>query len=654
MKRLWLGLLLIAAASSVLLISDWKQRRAAPGSVPHVAIFQHASQGIIDDGVRGMIDALAEKGFVESSTIEISRFNAENDVPTANAIAKEITTGPYDLILTATTLSLQTVANANAGVKKQHVFGLVSDPAGTGVGISRENPLDHPPYLTGLGTMQPVRETLELARQVFPALKRVGVAWNPAESNSEANVLIARDVCEELGIELLEANVENSSVVFEATGSLVSRGAEAIWVGGDVTVIVAIDSVVAAAKRGHIPVFTSIPGNVEKGAIFDIGANYYEVGRLTGTLAADVLKGTDPATIPVRNVVPEKLFVNTAALDGLRNPWRFPEDVVARADAVTDASGTHAKKKAVTAAPPLPKTWQLQLIEFNNVIDVEECEEGILAGLEEAQLVEGRDYNLKIRNAQGDMATVNSLADAAISEGADLLLTLSTPTLQAAIQRSQGRVPVVFTYVASAIAAGAGTSNEDHLPYVTGVPFVSANAEMIEMIKRVMGSVRRIGTLYVPAESNMVFTKEDLEAVAAKSGIELVSVGVATSTDIPDAALALMSRDIDALCQIGGNMTASAFGGIAQAARRARLPVFAFQKVQAEQGAAVVLARDYYDAGREAAHMASRVMRGEDPGSMPFEPTTTLSLIVNLPAAKAAGLTIPADVLSEAATVIKE
>ena len=653
MKRMWLGLLLIAAASSVLLISDWNQRRADKGAVPRIAIFQHASQGIIDDGVRGMIDALAEKRLVHPDTIEISRFNAENDLPTANAIAKEVTTGPYDLILTATTLTLQTVANANASTKKPHVFGLVSDPPGAGVGISRVDPLGHPAYLTGLGTMQPVRETLTLAREVYPSLKTVGVAWNPAESNSEANVVLAREVCDELGIELLEANVENSSAVFEATNSLISRGAEAIWVGGDVTVIVAIDSVVAAAKRGRIPVFTSIPGNAEKGAIFDVGANYYEVGRLTGALAADVLLGTDPATIPVRNVVPEKLFVNTAALEGLDKPWRFPKDVLARADSVTDASGTRVKEQAA-AAPPLPKTWQLQLIEFNNVVDVEESEEGILAGLKEAQLVEGRDYTLKIRNAQGDMATVNSLADAAISEGADLLLTLSTPTLQAAIQRSQGRVPIVFTYVASAIAAGAGTSNEDHLPYVTGVPFVSANAEMVDMIKRVMGPVRRIGTLYVPAESNMVFTKDDLEAVAAQAGIELVSVGVAVSSDIPDAALALMSRDIDALCQIGGNMTAAAFGGIARAAQQAGIPVFAFQKVQAEEGAAVVLGRDYYDAGREAALMAARVMRGDDPGSIPFEPTTALSLIINLPAAEAAGLTLPPDVLAEAARVIKD
>ncbi len=49
---------------------------------------------------------------------KIRRFNAENDLPTANAIAKQITNGEFDLLLTASTLSLQTVANANQAAKQ--------------------------------------------------------------------------------------------------------------------------------------------------------------------------------------------------------------------------------------------------------------------------------------------------------------------------------------------------------------------------------------------------------------------------------------------------------------------------------------------------------------------------------------------------------
>ena len=66
------------------------------------------------------------------------------------------------------------------------------------------------------------------------------------------------------------------------------------------------------------------------------------------------------------------------------------------------------------------------------------------------------------------MATINTLVDAALAEKSDLLLTFSTPVLQVALQRARG-IPIVFNYLASPQAAGAGRSDTDHLPNVTGV-----------------------------------------------------------------------------------------------------------------------------------------------------------------------------------------
>jgi ABC-type uncharacterized transport system substrate-binding protein len=965
MKRLSLGIVLIVLTSSILLVSDWSRRKPTAARIPHVAVMQQASQAVLDEGVQGMIDGLAESGFVDEKTIVIKRYNAENDVPTSNAIAKEITGGQFDLVLTASTLSMQAVANAIEAGKTIQVFGLVSDPFSAGVGINLENPLDHPRNLVGIGTMQPVAEAFRLAKTLFPGLETVGVVWNPAESNSEANTLIAKDICQNLGIKLLEANVDSSSGVFEAASSLVARGAQALWVGGDLTVIVAIDSVIGAARKGRIPVFTNIPPNAKRGALFDLGANYYEVGRLTGELAAEILRGADPAKIPVENVVPEKLVINKLALDGLKDPWRLPKDVLIHADVVIDETGVHEKSIAAVPKPPagrvfriglvyfapepgaeacmeglfnglrdlgfvegknlevhrahaqgeivniptilqnfdsqkldliismttpcltaacsvvrntpvvftyvydpiaagagksftehlpnvtgvgsfppiddmidvikklvpnvrsvgtlynsseansrkvisvartlfrkqgikleevtvtttnevfqaaqalgtrkidalwitgdntalqafegiakvaadlrlpliindpeftergalvavgigwyqtgfaaskvvarvllgespaeipfenvavkqvvlnqevarnlgtpfpeelieeakqgggkgihqaatkqavpapLGKKWRVNVIEFNDVLDVEEAEGGVMAGLSEAGLVEGRDYEVKVQNAQGDMPTVNSLVDAAITQGADLLITMSTPTLQAALQRARN-VPIVFTYVASAITAGAGHSDEDHLPNVTGVYTGGAYDDMIARIREVLPSVRVIGTLFVPSEVNSVYHKDLLVSAAKKAGIEVVAVPADTSSEVSDAALALSSRKIDAICQIPGNLTASSFPSIVQAAGKFRLPVFAFQSVQAPWSV-ITLARDYHDAGREAALIAARVMRRENPGTIPFKPYTRTKLIVNLDAARAAGLTIPTSLMEQADEVI--
>src|SRR4030095_5254117 len=106
-KRLSLGFVLLALSSAVLLLSDWGQRKGGTARIRRVAIVQHASQAVLDEGVRGMIDALTAAGFIEGRNIAIQRFNAENDLPTANTIARERTTGEDDMFTTSTTVSKQ-------------------------------------------------------------------------------------------------------------------------------------------------------------------------------------------------------------------------------------------------------------------------------------------------------------------------------------------------------------------------------------------------------------------------------------------------------------------------------------------------------------------------------------------------------------------
>ena len=84
-QRLSLGFALIALSSAVLLISDWGQRKGNTARIPRVAIVQHASQPVLDDGIRGMLDALAAEGFIDGRNIAVQRFNAENDLHAFNA-----------------------------------------------------------------------------------------------------------------------------------------------------------------------------------------------------------------------------------------------------------------------------------------------------------------------------------------------------------------------------------------------------------------------------------------------------------------------------------------------------------------------------------------------------------------------------------------
>lgn len=344
-RRLSLGMLLIIIISGILLRSDRQNRegyRAKSTEMPRVATFPLASRPIMDELVRGGIEGLRAAGFVDGENIRVERYNAEGDIPTANSIAQELVARRYDLILTYSTPTMQAMATANRSGTVTHVFAGVADPFMTGVpGLNRDDLADHPDHLVGIGTAIPVRAGIELAYKLNPTtFKTLGIVWNPAEANSEICTMIAREVCAELGITLVEAQVDNSASVLEAAQSLTARGADAIYLGGDNTVDVAFNSLQRAAEQARIPLFTYSMIHGEAGALFGLGADYFQVGVNSGRMAADILNGTAVNSIPIELEVPVQYSVNLSTLKNLKDSnWRVPSDVLDGAAFLFDADG---------------------------------------------------------------------------------------------------------------------------------------------------------------------------------------------------------------------------------------------------------------------------------------------------------------------------
>jgi putative ABC transport system substrate-binding protein len=342
LKRLRLGIALIVAAGAILLLMDLQSRNAdgrkSGASLRRIAIVQYASIKAIDDGRIGLLEQMKKRGFGESDRIAFSLFNAEGDIGTANAIARDVVSGGYDLIITMSTPSLQTVANANKSASQTpHVFGLVTDPYAAGVGIDAQDHHKHPSYLTGFGSMQPIESLFRRIQEMRPEVRRIGLVWNPAESNSFAQTKLARELSVKMNLELIEGSVENSSAVQEAVNSVIARGVDAIWISGDITVSSASTVVIRAATNAQLPVFSSLPSNVLEGGLLDLGADYVTIGRTLGDIASDVLAGKSPASIPVENQTAEILLYNETVLPGLKDKWTITPEIRQRADGYINA-----------------------------------------------------------------------------------------------------------------------------------------------------------------------------------------------------------------------------------------------------------------------------------------------------------------------------
>lgn len=655
-RRLGLGLFLIGAAGALLLYSDLGSRvqtEAAPSpgqKTIRVAVLQHASQVILDEGREGMLAGLAERGWHQGKNLEVKRYNAEGDMPVGQAIAREMANGGNDLLLTISTPSLQAVANANRSTRIPHVFALVTDPVAAGVGVSADNPLDHPAWLAGYGTMQPVAKAFQTAREMNPDLKTVGVVWNAAEANSEAQVKLARQVCADMGISLLEATVENSAGVGESAASLTARGAEALWVNGDVTVMTAIDSVVAAANKARIPVFSVIPPNVKRGALFDLGADYHEVGRLAGLLAGDILNGRNPAQIPIVNAMPEVLTLNLQALNNLKGTWNVPDSLKKSARLVIDENGgedNRAAPQAVATPTPEPgRTYRMALAYYVPEPSRDSCEKGLLDGLADLGFVEGKNLLVSRAHAQGEVVNIPSIIQNFDNSPNNVIVTFSTPVLQAALATAKNK-PIVFTYVTDPIAAGAGRSYTDHLPNVTGIGTLPPVDEAIAVARRVFPHLKTVGSISNNGEASSARVAELLRNVCQDQGLQLAAVTVNTPGDVMQAAQSLVARGVDVIYVAADNTVVQALDSLMSVATKAGIPVINEDPDYLDRGALFAVGPGFYHSGKAAAPLVARVLTGEDPADIPMANVSVNVTKFNPKAAAQLGLKIPPELIQE-------
>ena len=281
-------------------------------------------------------------------------------------------------------------------------------------------------------------------------------------------------------------------------------------------------------------------------------------------------------------------------------------------------------------------------------------EDAIKVGLLESDMQSGRDYELKISSAQGDLATLPSLIDAAMDAKTKVIIALQDATLQAAVQRAKS-VPIVFDLLSDPFAAGAGTSDSNHLPNITGVYSPGfgdpEQTRRVDLIRRIVPKARRIGVLFSPEEKLSVGFKDRLTKAAQSAGLQVTAVPVSSVADVGEAARSLCSQKVGAI-ELFGNVAHAGFASLIKVANECRVPVFSPAPFEVLQGAVASFFPDFQEGGVEAGKMVARVLKGESPGSIPFYRLKTTKVIVNPSGAGKAGITLPPEVVKQADTVV--
>ena len=301
-------------------------------------------------------------------------------------------------------------------------------------------------------------------------------------------------------------------------------------------------------------------------------------------------------------------------------------------------------------APPAPAGPPLvAMVRAADWMGSEWSEDAIKFGLSEMGLEEGKDYVLKTTSAQGDIATLPSLLDAARDEKAAVIVALQDPTLQVAVERVKD-VPVVFHLLSDPFAIGAGTTDSAHLPNITGVyspGFGDPEQERrVQLIQRTLPKAKKLGILFSPDEALSVNLKDKMTGSAQKAGFTVVAQPIASVAEAAAAAQALMAQGVDAI-EIYGNAAHTAFDAIITAAKDKKVPVFSSSPFEVMKGAVAAFYPDFQEGGVEAGKMIGRIIKGESPAAIPFFRVETTKLLVN----PNTGVQVPAEVAKEGTVV---
>jgi len=277
--------------------------------------------------------------------------------------------------------------------------------------------------------------------------------------------------------------------------------------------------------------------------------------------------------------------------------------------------------------------------------------DGIKKGLADLGYAEGTDVTFSYETAQGNPATAAQIARQFIGDAPDVIVAISTPSAQA-VAAATTDIPLVFSAVTDPLAAGLVASVDAPGANVTGVSDMAPIGDHIALIKEITPNVERLGVLYNPGEANSVSSVDALRQAANAAGIIVVEGPATKSSEVQAATRSLIGK-VDAIYVPTDNTIVSALESAVSAANEAKLPLYAADTDSVGRGALAAVGFNYFDIGVETAALVDKVLKGENPGTIPVVFATGTDLKVNTSTAAAVGIELPQAVLDRASEVIE-
>ena len=298
------------------------------GKTWRIAFIAHVPSIIYEEP---LFDDLRELGYVEGQNIIIERRYAEGRPERFQEFAAEMVRLKADLIITTTTPAALAARNATTTIPI--VIPTAIDPVGTGLIASLAHPGGN---ITGGAILvgELAAKRLQLLKEVVPNLSRTGVLWNSA---NPANALALRETdgaARAIGVTLQSHEVKGPKDFEVAFARMAEERLDALFVLDDALTIQYGKQIADFAMQKRLPSVFSAKDGVEAGGLMTYGPRYSEMMRSAASLVDKILRGAEPASLPMAQPTAFDLVINlkTANAIGLT----VPPPLLARADEVIE------------------------------------------------------------------------------------------------------------------------------------------------------------------------------------------------------------------------------------------------------------------------------------------------------------------------------
>ena len=326
-KKRKLSMLLCGILTMSLFMGCGSNSESNNDDVKNIGVLQLIQHSALDAANEGFVDALKEAGYEDGKNIKIEQLNAQGKIDTAQQIANQFVSSKKDLIFAIATPSAQAAYNATKDIPI--VFTAVTDPVADSLVKSLDNSGNN---LTGTSDMADIEEQLELYTKVLPEMKTLGIIYTTSETNSVNQVKLLKELAPKFGLTIKEIGVANINEINQNLTSAI-KDIDALYAPTDNNVAASYELVAQIALSNNVPVLGAEPAVVEVGGLICKGIDYYELGKMAGDKAVQILEGKKPSEIPSETMPELAITVNTDAAEKLG--VTIPDDVLKDANKVT-------------------------------------------------------------------------------------------------------------------------------------------------------------------------------------------------------------------------------------------------------------------------------------------------------------------------------